>query len=238
LEIDPNSIGALWKQGFGAKAITRSSTFDLGSGVGYQGYVILSNLPQLLVGIVFLLFNDIFGRMLIASEFASYSQRRHALRTTLPHGSQRSTSLVSLPLAYAASFVVARMLLQWFVSQSIFPVSGRTIRNNDLNPLDHTGDLIGLGFSPFAAFLAALLVVLLIVALAASGLRRLPAGSPLVTSNTLLISANCHPAAGDSAAAFGDVKWGVVKAGCAGEVNHCGLSTLQVESPVEGCLYA
>ena len=236
--ISPNSIDALWKQGFGAKASTRSSTFDLAAGVGYEGYAILANLPQLLVGAVFLLYTGIFSRMLLACEFASYSTRRHALRTTIPHGSQRSTSMLSLPLVYTACFKVAHMLMQWLTSQSLFFVSGRTIRNNELNPLDHTSDLVGLGFSPFAAFMAVLLVVLLIGGLVVSGLRRYPAGSPLVTSNTLLIAANCHPVAADSAAALGELKWGVVKAGWAGGVDHCGLSTLPVETPVKGCVYA
>jgi hypothetical protein len=77
-----------------------------------------------------------------------------------------------------------------------------------------------------------------------NGFRRFRPGIPLAAGCSAVISAACHRPEGDGDALFERVKWGVAKGG--GGVTemrsetygHCCISSLDVEEPVEGHLYA
>ena len=63
-------------------------------------------------------------------------------------------------------------------------------------------------------------------------------GLPLVGNSSLAISAACHPPIEDGNAAAENVMWGAVVHEEAPRLGHCCLTSLQVEMPIAGNLYA
>ena len=82
--------------------------------------VFVANTPQLLISMLYLLYNDLFTRMQLAKEWLSYGKQHKSLRVTNPIGEQRSTRFLQLPFWYTVPLVVVMIILHWLVSQSIF----------------------------------------------------------------------------------------------------------------------
>ncbi|KAF2259684.1 hypothetical protein CC78DRAFT_524418 [Lojkania enalia] len=218
---------------------TFQNTWSLPNTNGYAAHAFVANTPQLLITSLYLLYSNTVSIMAINSEFASYSQVRQPLRTSSPVGQQRKAPLLIPSFGYGVLIIISFTVLHWLLSQSLYLASGKTIRNNYFNPLDNYSDLMGLGFSPLPILISMLLILVLLIALIGSGFRRYPLNAPFVGTNSLAISAACHPQPGDDNAAFSQVMWGATEDG-KGEigVGHCCLTSWPVARPVHGRVYA
>ncbi|KAK4499341.1 hypothetical protein PRZ48_009854 [Zasmidium cellare] len=108
--------------GFGAidsRALIETN-LPQGGGGGLVAAILLANCPQAIVSFLYLLYNGLLTSMLLAKEWSQYALRRKPLRVTSPHGSQRSTHYLQLPLRYSFPLLLISSLLHWIISQSIF----------------------------------------------------------------------------------------------------------------------
>ncbi|KAK3614063.1 hypothetical protein LTR56_026058 [Elasticomyces elasticus] len=153
--------------------------------------VLAANLPQLLLSVVYMLYNDLFTRMQLAREWLSYSKTRKSLRVTNPEGEQRSTRFLQLPFIYAIPLLIAMAVLHWLVSQSVFVVLANTYDYSNGGPAQDMGlDVIGVGFSPYGIILAlvvggALILGLWLHALLLRYPRNMPLGGPVAWRSVL-----------------------------------------------------
>lgn len=80
------------------------------------------------------------------------------------------------------------------MSQSIFLASITIVPRNGLVPMQD--EITTVAYSPLAMLLTLVAGSVLLLFLLATALRRLPSGMPLIGSNSLAISAACHPPLG------------------------------------------
>jgi hypothetical protein len=199
-------------------------------------YVLLANLPQVIISFVYLTYNGLFTCMLANREWAQYAVKRASLRVTNPSPTQRST--------YGIPLMTASIVLHWFISQSIFLARIHIYPVNDVNDEQMISDL---GYSE-SALIASIAwgIFLVTVCLLVAGLCTYPnIGMPVGGSNSAVISAACHLKYGEEEehrnkehVTDARLKWGVTIAGSRTEVGHCCFSDGMVEKPEEGCLYA
>jgi hypothetical protein len=181
----------------------------------------------------------------------SYAHKRKGLRvSTRPEGQQRSTYFLQLPYRFGIPLIVLSGTLHWIISQSIFLLA-IDFYDSLGNPDDSyregmpyaARDYRTLGFSPSAILSVIVLALLMIISIVGMGYIPYKGGIPLAGSNSMAISAACHPAndcnadEGGISTAFERLQWGVMKTSQDG-VGHCGFSSEQVTAPVEGEMYA
>jgi hypothetical protein len=202
---------------------------------GLIGNVLLANCPQVVLSIVYFMYNGMFTTMLAAFEYNKYSFERRGLRVSdQPVGAQRSTYFLQLPHKIAVPMMGLSGLLHWLVSQSIFLVAIDQI--STVTDYDTTSTL-SCGYSPIAMFAVLVLGPVMLLVLIGTGLIRLKKGAPLAGSYSAAISAACHPMKGD----YGEdrvekkIQWGVE--GFDDNVGHASFSSDEVYPPIEGAYY-
>lgn len=246
--------------GFGA-VNTRALIGKLGS---IEAMVFLANCPQLILSFLYFTYNGVWTCMLMVEEWVGYFKERKPLRVTTRSGLQRSTYRLQVPYRYGIPLMVVSAVLHWLVSQSIFLVVLNAYKY-DGTP-DQTGarDRIGCGYSPIAILITIIVGTLVLLAGLANGFRRYPeVGIPLAGSCSTAISAACHPPPGDDRPSKKAVMWGAIKESNADEevspfkapysrercystskqrdgvkVGHCTFTSLPVDEPFKGELYA
>lgn len=197
--------------------------------------VTLANLPQVIVSCLYFAINTVFTSMVSADEWARFITHRKALRTTDPLGQQRSTYWLSLPWTYALPVAVASSILHWLISQSLF-VSRTEVLNVEGTP--EPLSYMNVGYNPLAILLSLFFGIGLLLALIATGFRRLAYGSALVGNNSLAIAAACHRTKDDFGAEKKKVQWGAVRhEDEEGNPGHCCFSSEAVELPKWGDKY-
>lgn len=213
---------------------------DLSGPAGVILIVLVANSPQILLSFLYFAYNGLFTCMLLAEEWSAYSTKRRFLRVTSPTGGQRSTYRLQLPYRYGIPLLICSSALHWLVSQSIFLAR--------VNVLDSSGTevtLVGIstcGYSPIAIIFVIILGSIVVLLGICNGFRKARVGMPLAGSCSAAISAACHPPEADVDASLKRVMWGVVAEESfkhLGEsVGHCSFTSLKVEAPVVGKLYA
>ena len=233
-----------------------------------ESSILLANTPQLILSILYFAYNSLWTCMLLVEEWAGYFKKRKPLRVTSRTGHQRSTYRLQLPYRYGIPLVVIWAVLHWLVSQSLFLVVINFHNNKgDPNPFLRN-DITGCGYSPIAILTTVIVGFLVLLVAIATGFSRYPeSGMPLAGSCSLAISAACHPPPDDDRPSEKPVMWGVVKESVTGsdtgeenssfrppdspqqasvkaegpdmtKVGHCTFTSLPVEEPVKGELYA
>lgn len=199
----PNDIAALWRLGFGKT--DRNTFIDVYPG-STIATVLLVNLPQLYLSIVYFAYNNLLTTMVLSVEYANHGVRRKPLRVSWPRGEQRSSYYLSLPYAYSIPLIAASALLHWLLSQSIFYV------RIDVEGLaEGTGDVISTcGYSPIALVFTIVVGSAMAVVLVGLGMRRYKSPIPLAGNCSTAISAACHPPDEDKGAALKPIMWGEV----------------------------
>jgi hypothetical protein len=232
----PKDIKKLWSIGFG----TISGNNLLEIDINLTGAIVIANVPQVLLSYLYLAFNALYTSMFIAREWSAYSHERKPLRVTSPIGQQRDTYWLHVPFRYAAPMMAISGLFHWLTSQSIFVVSIFV-----LEPYQRmvTRQISTCGFSPIAIILATSLGAAIALGGLIIGRLKFADGMPVASSCSAAISAACHPSSEDANASSLPVQWGAVTHGKrtsnTGEpVGHCAFSSLPVEEPIPGRLYA
>ena len=198
--------------------------------------VLVANLPQLVLSILYFTYNSLYTSMLAAHEWSRFARYRKALRVTRPTGEQRSTYWLQLPWTYAIPLSAAASVLHWLVSQSIF-----VVRINALDPYhqpDEYGSISGNGYSAYALVIVIILGGVMLLALVLNGFRKLDPGMPVVGSCSLAISAACHRPLEDRNASLLPLKWGAVSHEAENWPGHCCLTSFDAEEPILGQQYA
>jgi hypothetical protein len=130
-------------------------------------------------------------------------------------------------------------LLHWILSQSIFLVR---VDFYDANNLQDQSSISTCGYSNIAIISAIVVGSLGVLVNLGIGFRRFRPGIPLAAGCSAVISASCHRPEEDENASLERVKWGVVSGSksIVGEEPywHCCITSLEVEEPVKGTLYA
>lgn len=231
----PSDPRELWQIGFGT--VNGANLFS--SNLPLVGSIILANTPQVLLSYFYLAFNALYTNMLVAHEWASYLNERKPLRVTSPRGGQRDTYWLNVPFRYAIPMTIISGLFHWLASQSVFMVR-ISITDQTRQPVNQISTI---GYSPMAIILT--LVIATIIAGFGAVLSRFkyPAGMPLAGSCSVAISAACHAPRMDQDASLRPVQWGAcTHSGWISyrqeTVGHCSFSSLPVELPISGRLYA
>ncbi|KIX02466.1 uncharacterized protein Z518_08407 [Rhinocladiella mackenziei CBS 650.93] len=241
----PVSLSALAKMGLGS--VSADTLVRLGGSIGANnslvGYVLLVNLPQLIVSSIYLLYNALFTTMTLSSEWSSFGTTRQTLRVSRPQCPQRSTFYLQLPYRYAIPLLVASGTLHWLISQSIFLVRVRMFDFFGDDDPEHS--ITTAGYSCIAIILAIALGSTLVLACALLALRPLPdTGPPPGPNCSLIISAACHPDVSerdtDSSVPLSmrELQWGATMHKGSATVGHCTFSSGPAEPPLVGNKYS
>ena len=186
--VESGSIAAIWSESIGsfnANAIIGSS-----AGAPLLTNVLLANMPQLVVSMAYLFYNNIFTCMLLGCEISEFATQRKSLRTTAPRGQQHSTYWLQLPFRYSIPIMASMAVLHWLISRSVFLLEVE-IYNED-GTLDPGRTINAAGYAGQPIILALVLGFVLIVALVAFGRRKLTPGIPAIGNCSKAISAACH----------------------------------------------
>ena len=222
------SFSHQWLIGYGT--VTQDSMFDwnLAGSSGLHLNALVTNLPQVVLSFLFLLYNGLFTSMLLADEWNGYARERKPLRVTDPRGAQRSTYRLQLPYRYGVPLLTASATLHWLVSQSLFLVNMTGYRTKGQ---DIILPLSTIGYSCIAIITVIFLGVIMIFLEVLNGFR-VHQGMPLAGSCSAAISAACHRPEEDVDAATKPVMWGVVSS--EDGVGHCCFTSFEFSRPVPG----
>jgi hypothetical protein len=230
-------INTWWRLGFGTvrqSSLVRWSTPQLGDS-GLLRNVLLANLPQLLISIVYVVYNQAYTCMAFGSEYAGYFHKRQPLRVTRARGNQHETYFLTLPYRFIIPIMLVSATTHFLLSQGFFLVA---IDVFDVNgELDAKQTIMSVGFSISALVLLVALVGLAVLSSLWIGFGRYPEGMPLAGPISAAISAACHPADGEDgfATAETDIQWGVVST--SNGVGHLAFSSRIVDKPVPDRMY-
>lgn len=211
--------------------------------------VVLANLPQPLLSLVYLLYNSLFTCMYAEHEWSQLAHQRKGLRVSgMPKGTQRSSHFLTLPWKFGIPILGLSAVLHWLVSQALFiiaidrrgplglpaneeptPWSGRSVE------FKH----ISLGWSPIALIVFMMICGCMPIPIVILGLQRYKSGPPRFVGNSAVLAAAClvAPDEDGSKIAQGHVQWGVVRHPENGVAGHCALSGLDRPLPEEGLIY-
>ena len=217
--------------------------------VSMLSYVVVANMPQLIVTMCYYCYNAVLTSMLAEAEYSSHALKRKPLRVTWPaKGSeQRSTYYLSVPYRYGAPVLVLYTILHWTISQSIFYLW--LIPYTPMNTRD-TGSISSIGFSSSFVFFAVLTGLVMAALPCVLAFRRYKSNIPLAGSCSAAISAACHPPPDEdlNTAALGKVRWGQVIAWSEefsnslepseSDNSHCSFTSLETVNPTLTKMYA
>ena len=84
--------------------------------------MVLANVPQLIISLCYLRFNEVLTRLFIAREWADMCVGYKPLRTTQPRGGQVSSYTLQLPLAWSIAPILLGIVLHFLVSNALFVI--------------------------------------------------------------------------------------------------------------------
>lgn len=159
---------------------------------------LIANAPQALFSFLYVCYNSLFTVMFLSRELMRFSvtagRGRKYLRVSDARGEQKSTYFLNLPFKYGIPLLVGSGLMHWLVSQSIFLANITIIPRDGTVPMQD--EITTVAYSPLAMLFLLFLGFAMLVFLLGTALRKLPMGMPLIGSNSMAISAACHPPVG------------------------------------------
>ncbi|KAF2965508.1 hypothetical protein GQX73_g8057 [Xylaria multiplex] len=152
----------------------------------------VSNLPQLILSIGYIVYNSIFTYLLTEVEWSSYGGESKTLRVTEKKGQQRSTHRLQLPYRYSVPLIVIGILLHWLFSNCIYIAIYNG--HSGFFPYDSLPDygFKGLQVSPVALLIT--LITIPLVGIFPFFLACVPRSSAMVVGGacSAVVSAACH----------------------------------------------
>ena len=121
---------------------------------GLISNVLIANLPQLIVSVLYILYNTMLSTFLVQREFSRMhlTKYRKPLRVSEPEGIQRSSYFISLPLRYGVPLYASSGIMHWLISRSFFLARITAIdTNNEQNTSDSFSTC---AYSPLAIFIS------------------------------------------------------------------------------------
>ncbi|KAE8154580.1 hypothetical protein BDV25DRAFT_135750 [Aspergillus avenaceus] len=257
--LGPKDLKSLWSYSFGAiTPITMIGGWNVpetGS-AGLLSHVIIANLPQPILSILYFLYNSVITSMLVSAEWNDHAHQYRGLRVSAhPRGFQRTKTFLQLPYRYSVPLMGVSAILHWLGSQCLFfaNIRGRHFDADAAMPrYTHVWwlDIMTNVYAPMALALLIVVVGVLSIGLFLLGtFRKYSGGVPLAGNCSAAISAACHPPSGGDSDSLDTslMMWGKVPASESGdadsgegfepEVYHCSFAST-VEPPVPGELYS
>ncbi|KAF4435891.1 hypothetical protein F53441_13399 [Fusarium austroafricanum] len=212
---------------FGNSGLNNFVTMDQNYGAAdqYTGdfmhLILIANIPQLVLSVTYLQFNNLITRMAMATEWAQMSTKYLPLRVTDPQGEQVSTYRLQLPYRWGVPCILGSVLLHWLVSNTcyVFMADGGFYGSRTANSATSAASLdlsqigfVSVGYSTVAGLIAVVVFIVILFTPLVLSLRKLPGDMVVVGSNSLAFAAACHvpttsssvpkPQVGDSGTAF------------------------------------
>lgn len=119
---------------------------------GLISNVLVANLPQLIVSILYMLLNTMLSTFMVQREFSKMNSRRKPLRVSEPTGIQRSSYFISLPLRYGVPYYATSGLMHWLISRSLFLARITAVLPD--GSVDSENSFSTCGYSPIAIFIS------------------------------------------------------------------------------------
>ncbi|KAK3339648.1 hypothetical protein B0T25DRAFT_523385 [Lasiosphaeria hispida] len=226
------TLPALWGLGFGSLTpytyiVAGLPTTDP---AGLVSNVLLANLPQLILSVLYIIYNVMISAFLVQREFSKMCSVRKPLRVSEPIGIQRSSYFISLPLRYGIPLYVSSGVMHWLLSQSLFLARITAITPEGTVDVVHSYSTCG--YSPVAIFIAILAGIGLAAVIVGLGFRKYDGTMRMVSTNSRAISAACHVLPEDQESGFLlPVQWGVVAVSQG--VGKCAFTTAPQQEMVE-----
>ncbi|KAH8897485.1 hypothetical protein GQ53DRAFT_803420 [Thozetella sp. PMI_491] len=108
--------------GFGDFEQTPLHSWLSGSQHGFLGSILLANIPQVLISLIYVQYTTSVTRTAVAEEWAHFSISPRPLRVTNPAGDQVSPYFFDMPCKYAIPLTALSIFFHWLVSQAIYMV--------------------------------------------------------------------------------------------------------------------
>jgi hypothetical protein len=237
-----NADGFAFASGLGVPDIQSLASFqpdDTGSS-GIIPTLLIANIPQLGFSLLYVVYMNIWSKLLVAHEFDRLTQVKKGLRVSeRPRGQQRASHFFTIPARYALPLMVCSAALHWLCSQSFFMVR---IDGVDANgTIDEDDRLVRLGYSAKGVTALISLAVAMMVSTVCMGwYRRLWTGLG-ETSMSVLLSAACHPERLEVEPWLQGVQWGDVSEGEHGSdkrvARHLSFTARLAKQPIHGQMY-
>ncbi|PIA99817.1 hypothetical protein CB0940_02499 [Cercospora beticola] len=210
-----------------------SSLVGLPESASLSLYIIVPNIPQLLVSFAYVFYNNSLTCMLLTYETTQFATKRKFLRVSDPEGQQKSTYWLQLPYQYSIPLLSTMALLHWLISRSLF---FKAVEYYDPAGEMSEESYTACAFSPLALILSCSLGALLILVFCALSLRKVHRGMPLMGSCSIAISAACANCGEGGEAAMKALMYGVLTTGTDEQqqgTKRVGFSQYEVE-PLQG----
>lgn len=174
------------------------------SGIPLIQAVLIANSPQLALSMTYVMYNNVFTRLLVGREWAAQSTDYSPLRVTDPRGLQRSTYRLQLPYRYSIPLIIISILLHWILSNAVYISISQGSYYQDFlegfestsfipfDPSLPTGSAVSVGYSVIALIVLASVVLIGLTMPLIWAQRRLPGSVTSVGCNSFAISASCH----------------------------------------------
>ncbi|KAH7233979.1 uncharacterized protein BKA55DRAFT_580583 [Fusarium redolens] len=204
---------------FGNSGLNNFVTMDKNYGAAdkYTGdfmhLVLVANIPQLILSVTYLQFNNLVTRIVMAKEWAQMSTKYLPLRVTDPQGEQVSTYRLQLPYSWGVPCILGSILLHWLVSNTcyVFMADGGFYGSSTANSASSAGSLdlshigfVSVGYSTVAGLITIIVFIVILCIPLVLSLRKLPGDMVVVGSNSLAFAAACHvPAISSSVSGIG-----------------------------------
>ena len=211
------------------------------SGKSFACYVLVVNVPQVVVSMIYYLVNNVLTRMLLAAEYSSYAIKRKPLRVSFPQGQQRSTYYLTIPYRWSVPTLVIFAVLHLLMSEAFSFVEAMPYTVHE--QFDESRSIHGIALSIAASgfYMGILVYCWMHMYLVMHIIRFDYPPMPLALNCSDAISAACHPPQSDTDAAEKPVMWGEVQRedSTPGDGNepyrYCSFSSQEVEevSPLE-----
>lgn len=207
--------------------------------------VLIANSFQVGLSFLYLFYNNILTRQLLADEWVRFVQveGKKPLRVSAPVGMQRSSYSLTLPFKYSIPLMVASILMHWLISQSIFLVQTSAYDPGPNGGHNPAFDVSARGYSILGTILAIstgfVLVLVIIVHAWVRKYQGMPSGFQRMATDSAAISLMCLRPEGDTEAHLFPVRIGAVAdQGAGSKMKRIAFSTdIDMEKPEDNGQY-
>ncbi|KAI1412406.1 hypothetical protein F5Y13DRAFT_180178 [Hypoxylon sp. FL1857] len=162
--------------------------------------VVTANGLQLLLSLWYLAYNNLFTRLHMAREWASFSEDYHPLRVTNPQGEQYATYRLQLPYKYSLSLISVSILLHWLLSNTIYIFistggyygTSHFVNGTESDPSLPPDTTVVVGYSLYSLLVLLIASCVLIFIPILLSAKRLPPNMVNIGNNSFALSAACH----------------------------------------------
>lgn len=207
------TLGNVWRSGIGRinSYMLIGGAFRQGTGTTQVivGHILFANIFQLMISIIYLLYNNCLTRQVLADQWTRFMRTtklvpegqpipdRKPLRVSSHVGFQRTSYMLSLPWSYAMPMMLAFTIPHTLIARSVFLVRtaafGPGLNSESQRLFDR--DASRVGFSSMGILLSTIVGSLILLSLLFNSFRRyhgVPKHLPRMANKTAFISAACQ----------------------------------------------